>query len=306
MSEKVLKVLFVDDEALILDAFRRSLRDEFAVNTAVGGEQGLAEIRSNGPFGVVVSDMRMPGMGGAEFLAEVRAKAPDTVRILLTGHADLDAAIDAVNRGNIFRFLTKPCEKSVLIEAVQKGLEQYRAIVAGKELVKKAEMLARTKSEWDSADIYQAKDFKDSADFPGAEEAKRALQALVGGNSQSYVVLVKITLLRTIEERYGEKAADEYLQKMIQFIAQWLRAGDQLFHWSRDVLLALVQRPVTPAALRMEISRLMLHKQEEIADLNGRKVMIANSIAFDLLPIARFGTINDLFLAFDAKLVGQL
>jgi FixJ family two-component response regulator len=129
------KVLFVDDEPSVLDGYKRILYKEFVVDTAVGGEPGLASIGDQGPYAVVVSDMRMPGMNGAQFLAQVRQKTPDTVRILLTGYTDLDAAMDAVNEGNIFRFLTKPCDKEVLVKAISAGLLQYRLVRAEKELL---------------------------------------------------------------------------------------------------------------------------------------------------------------------------
>jgi response regulator RpfG family c-di-GMP phosphodiesterase len=129
------KILFVDDEVPILDGFKRILHREFQVETAVGGEQGLASIRNNGPYAVVISDMRMPGMNGAEFLAQVRETAPDTVRMLLTGYASLDGAIDAVNQGNIFRFLTKPCSREVLKAAIEAGLAQYRLVTVERELL---------------------------------------------------------------------------------------------------------------------------------------------------------------------------
>ncbi len=129
------KVLFVDDELAVLDGYRRSLRGDFAVDIAEGAEQGLASIRDRGPYAVVVSDMRMPGMNGAQFLAQVRQNTPDTVRMLLTGYADLGSAMEAVNEGNIFRFLTKPCEREVLTKALAAGLDQHRLIVAEKELL---------------------------------------------------------------------------------------------------------------------------------------------------------------------------
>jgi len=129
------KILFVDDEPAVLDGYKRILHKEFDVNTANGGEQALAEIHEHGPFAVVISDMRMPGMNGSQFLAQVRQTAPDTIRMLLTGHADLNAAMDAVNEGNIFRFLTKPCEKDVLGKAITTGLVQYRLVTAEKELL---------------------------------------------------------------------------------------------------------------------------------------------------------------------------
>lgn len=129
------RILFVDDEPPVLDGYKRILHRDFEVETAVGGEQGLASIRDRGPYSVVISDMRMPGMNGAQFLAQVRQITPDTVRMLLTGYTDLDAAMLAVNEGNIFRFLTKPCEKDVLTNAIHAGLVQYRLVTAEKELL---------------------------------------------------------------------------------------------------------------------------------------------------------------------------
>jgi response regulator RpfG family c-di-GMP phosphodiesterase len=134
------RILFVDDELAVLNGYERLLHREFEVSIALGGEQGLASIRSNGPYAVVISDMRMPGMNGAQFLSQVRQNAPDTVRMLLTGYADLNAAMDAVNEGNIFRFLTKPCEKELLVKAMTTGVGQYRLVRIEKELLEKTVM----------------------------------------------------------------------------------------------------------------------------------------------------------------------
>jgi response regulator RpfG family c-di-GMP phosphodiesterase len=129
------KVLFVDDEPAVLDGYKRTLYREFEVDTAVGGPQGLEAIETKGPYAVVVSDMRMPEMNGVQFLARVRQASPDTIRMILTGQADMDAAIGAVNEGNIFRFLTKPCDKDTLGKAITTGLVQYRLVTAEKELL---------------------------------------------------------------------------------------------------------------------------------------------------------------------------
>src|ERR1035437_5358907 len=135
------KILFVDDEPLVLDGYKRMLHAEFSVTTAIGGEKGLIAIRDNGPYAVVISDMRMPGMNGAQFLAQVHQTAPDTVRMLLTGYTDVTAAIDAVNEGHISRYLTKSCEKQVLVAAINIGLVQYRSVTTERELVQKAKEL---------------------------------------------------------------------------------------------------------------------------------------------------------------------
>ncbi|MGO8794580.1 MAG: response regulator [Candidatus Sulfotelmatobacter sp.] len=129
------KILFVDDEPTFLKGYQLMLRQDFGVDTAVGGEEGLAAIREHGPYAVVVSDMRMPGMNGVQFLTRVRQTAPDTTRMILTAHADINEAMDAVNEGNIFRFLTKPCEREVLAKAITSGLVQYRLIVSEKDLL---------------------------------------------------------------------------------------------------------------------------------------------------------------------------
>jgi response regulator RpfG family c-di-GMP phosphodiesterase len=131
------KILFVDDDPNILAAFHRQLRKYFPVHTALGGEEGLRAVQEQDPFAVIVSDLRMPGMDGIQFLSRVREIAPDSVRMMLTGNADLSTAIDAVNEGNIFRFLTKPCEHQVLINALSAGVRQYRLITAERELLEK-------------------------------------------------------------------------------------------------------------------------------------------------------------------------
>jgi CheY-like chemotaxis protein len=129
------KVLFVDDEPAVLEGYRRLLHREIPIDTAVGGIQGLTAIVERGPYAVVVSDIRMPQMNGVQFLARVRKSCPDTVRIALTGYADIETAGKAVNEGNIFRFLTKPCEKETLLQALTAALVQHRIMTAERELL---------------------------------------------------------------------------------------------------------------------------------------------------------------------------
>jgi response regulator RpfG family c-di-GMP phosphodiesterase len=131
------KILFVDDDPNILEAFHRQLRKQFTIETAEGGQSGLEAIAERGPFAVIVSDLRMPGMDGIQFLSHVRQTAVDSVRMMLTGNADLQTAIDAVNTGNIFRFLTKPCAPDALTNALTAGIQQYQLIMAERELLEK-------------------------------------------------------------------------------------------------------------------------------------------------------------------------
>ena len=131
------RILLVDDDPDILAAFKRRLRKRFHLETAEGGEHGLEAVEDQDPFAVIVSDMRMPGMNGIQFLSEVRERAPDSVRMMLTGETDLQVAAEAVNEGNIFRFLTKPCPTRTFTKALEAGIEQYRLVVAERELLEK-------------------------------------------------------------------------------------------------------------------------------------------------------------------------
>ena len=117
-------VLCVDDEPNILSALQRVLRGaQVSVLSASGGEEALALMQVR-PVDLVISDMRMPGMDGVQLLEQLHARWPQTVRILLTGHADLHSAVSAVNRGAIFRYLQKPWNEHELQGAVREGLER--------------------------------------------------------------------------------------------------------------------------------------------------------------------------------------
>lgn len=119
------RVLFVDDDMNLLQANQRRLRKTFQVDIAGGGGEGLTAISRKGPYAVIISDLVMPGMDGFEFFEQAREIAPQSVFIMLTGHANLDASIHALNKGYIFRFLTKPCKIHVLEKAILAGIEQY-------------------------------------------------------------------------------------------------------------------------------------------------------------------------------------
>ncbi len=115
----------VDDEQSLLDGIRRVHRKSYEIKVACGVRAGLAALEQEGPFAVVVCDYQMPEMNGAQFLERAQELSPSTVRLMLSGNADLDAAIDAVNQGHIFRFLTKPCPPQTFRAAVDAGLEQF-------------------------------------------------------------------------------------------------------------------------------------------------------------------------------------
>jgi signal transduction histidine kinase len=130
------KILFVDDEKHVLDSVRDAFRRVFEVDTASSGAEGLVKLAAGGHT-VVVSDFQMPVMNGAQFLAKARVQAPDVIRVLLTGQASVAGAIAAVNDGNVFRFLTKPCPPPELQRAIEDAIEQARLVTADRELLQR-------------------------------------------------------------------------------------------------------------------------------------------------------------------------
>ncbi|NQZ32369.1 MAG: response regulator [Oceanospirillaceae bacterium] len=129
-------ILCVDDESNVLSGLKRILFEHFEVSTALGGAEALV-LMGKTEFSVVISDMRMPKMNGAEFLSKARKMSPDTTRVLLTGQSEMAAAILAINEGNIFRFLMKPCPEETLIKHINEAVRLHNLLKSEKNLLEK-------------------------------------------------------------------------------------------------------------------------------------------------------------------------
>jgi response regulator RpfG family c-di-GMP phosphodiesterase len=129
------RVLCVDDDPNVLAGIQRNLRKRFEIQTASSGPEALALLQNHGPYAVVLVDMQMPEMNGVQVLEHARRISPDSVRIMLTGNSDQETSVDAVNRGQIFRFLRKPCRPDELAAALDGGLMQYRLVTGERELL---------------------------------------------------------------------------------------------------------------------------------------------------------------------------
>jgi len=141
------RVLLVDDEPLVLSALQRQLKKSFDVSIANSGQEAIEcvklSISQGTPYAVVVSDMRMPGLDGIETLSRIKDIAPETVRMMLTGNADLQTAVQAINRGHIFRFFNKPCPAPDLINGINDGIAQYRLISGETQMLRKIQQASR-------------------------------------------------------------------------------------------------------------------------------------------------------------------
>lgn len=144
MSERI---LLVDDDENLLSALRRQMRTLFDLSLAKSGEEAIEMVRaaalSKTPYAVVVADMRMTGLDGIETLSQIREIAPNTVRMMLTGNADQDTAIKAINRGNIFRFFCKPCPPIELVNGINDGIAQFRLVTGEAEMLRQIQLTSR-------------------------------------------------------------------------------------------------------------------------------------------------------------------
>jgi two-component system, probable response regulator PhcQ len=137
-------ILLVDDEANVTDALKRTFRREpYEFLTATSGAAAL-ELLGRIPIQVVISDEQMPGMSGSEFLSAVRKQYPHTIRMILSGQASLEAAVRAINEGEVYRFFLKPCNPTDLLFTVQQALAQRRLEAQSRRLLREYQRQAST------------------------------------------------------------------------------------------------------------------------------------------------------------------
>ncbi|MDR4506221.1 MAG: diguanylate cyclase [Candidatus Scalindua sp.] len=206
------KVLFVDDDINLLSSYRRQFQKLFCLEVANGAEEGLVALANRGPFSIVISDFKMPGMDGIEFLSRVKGLFPDSVRIMLTGHADLQRSIDAVNKGNIFRFLTKPCDLDVLLSAIADGIEHYTQVLLERNINKKVLRLSVT----DNLTGCYNRVYLEEHLFKDINRAKRLGQSLS-------IALCDIDNFKVVNDTYGHGTGDLVLKAFAQCISESIR-----------------------------------------------------------------------------------
>ncbi len=150
-SNTSIEILFVDDEKNVLQALRRLFMDEeYTVILANSAEEALEIINSNPNIGLIISDQRMPGMKGSEFLEKAKAILPDSIRILLTGYADITAVADAINKGGAYRYITKPWNDEELIQVIGEAARRFALIKENKKLQEIIKKQNEELKQWNS------------------------------------------------------------------------------------------------------------------------------------------------------------
>lgn len=134
MENNKISVLYIDDEVNNLTSFKATFRREFQVFTAESAGAGR-EVVENEPVNIIITDQRMPGMTGIEFLESILHEHPEPIRILLTGYADIEAVIDAINKGQVYRYISKPWDEQELRIIIKDAFELYSLRKENKELM---------------------------------------------------------------------------------------------------------------------------------------------------------------------------
>ena len=137
MADKMISILYIDDEMNNLQSFKATFRLKYTVHIAISGDEAKKILDSNPTIEIIITDQRMPNMTGVEFLESIIDTHPDPIRVLLTGYADLNAVIDAVNKGKIFHYMSKPWNEEELTKTIEVAHELYEKRESQKEYTDK-------------------------------------------------------------------------------------------------------------------------------------------------------------------------
>jgi diguanylate cyclase (GGDEF)-like protein len=241
-------ILLVDDEEDIGAALARLLRrDAYTILRAKSAREGLA-LLSEHEVGVVISDQRMPEMTGVEFLTQVRELYPQTIRIVLSGYADIEAVMDAINHGAIYKFFTKPWDNDVLRGEVLEAFRHHELILEKEHLLQEIEtanhLLAEVNQEWVAAvtqrdlEIERISNYSPLTNLPNRklfiERAEQEIQRAQRDNSMVAVLSINLDRFKQVNDSFGNFMADGLLRTFADRLKQHVRACDTAAHMGAD------------------------------------------------------------------------
>ncbi|MBL3527670.1 MAG: EAL domain-containing protein [gamma proteobacterium endosymbiont of Lamellibrachia anaximandri] len=276
------KILIVDDDPLILKGYRRSLRNRFTLDTAGSGREALELIADGSPYAVVVSDMRMPGMDGLELLQQLHEASPDTVRVMLTGNADQQTAVDAVNKGKVFRFLTKPCDSSEMADVLQKSVERFQMQLImknqGERDAERIQLLTRKLSYQSRHDILTGLANRSTFEL----RMESALSASYREGREHALCYLDLDHFHVINDTCGNIAGDELLREVSLILSTQRRRGDLVARLSGDHFgILLSDCPLSEAQRIIET----LHDKIRLFRFQWEERQFSPSVSIGLVPV---------------------
>jgi len=290
-------VLLVDDELPVLRSLQRLLRrEDFPVITASSGVEAL-QLLSENEVAVVVSDYRMPEMNGVQLLDQVRETHPDTVRIILTGQADMEAVIGAVNRGAVYKFLTKPWQPKELAQELceahkRHGLEEEKVRMNNAQLLVNEELKGtvdglRQNVEDKSRALDQAVHYDALTGLANRVHMTEILaDTLVKAkqdNKQSAVLVFGLDRFKLINESCGQHGGDQLLKALTERFKQTVRGGDGLARTSGDEFGFIVS-DIESVQDSASMGQRLLDSLKEPFDIDGQEVFTSGSVGISLFP----------------------
>ena len=222
MEENNFDILYVDDEQNNLDAFKASFRRDFKISLAISAEEGLKILNDYPEIPIIISDQRMPKITGSEFFEEVSQQFPDSLRILITGYTDLESTIEAINKGKIFYYISKPINPAEVKLILNKAFETYHLQLNNKTLTKEREELL-IKSEKEEKELIksQLQNLRSHINPHFLFNSLNILSALVHDNDQAKTYILKLAHVY----RYLLKSSDHTLSTLkseLEFIEEYI------------------------------------------------------------------------------------
>lgn len=292
-------ILLVDDEEDIGAALTRLLRrDGYRILRANSGVEALALMMEN-DIGVVISDQRMPGMTGVELLTQVRELYPHAIRIVLSGYADLDAVMDAINRGAIYKFFNKPWDNEALRAEVLEAFRHHELMLEKEHLVKEIQaandVLAQVNQEWVDAvaqrdiQIERISHYSPLTDLPNRQFFIKRLEQDIAraqrDDSLLAVVSVNLDQFKKINDSFGHTMGDMLLQVVAGRLKKHARAGDTAAHMGVDEF-GFVLPGIKSAQTAADFAQRMIDSFEcEPILMGGHEVFVTTCIGIALYPL---------------------
>jgi len=269
-----MKILILDDDINILASMKRNLR-RFEISLFSNPHEAIAAL-DNDTFAVALSDMQMPGLNGVDFLEHVKAVSPHTVRIMLTGYANLNNTLDAINKANVHRFLTKPFDIDNLISVLEDALEQYKLT---------CEQHTKTEEYLHQALHDTLTGLPNRAML--ADRMEVAMQRCTRELTLCALLFIDLNKFKPINDTFGHKVGDEVLCEISHRLKNRLRGADTVARIGGDEFVVLLQDIKDPNDAASLAEKILVSIEKPITTSAGVECSIGASIGVTIFSDAQ-------------------